>query len=126
MSKHSKPAEFSKRLVLGSALIFAVNLTLGYIFSWLGKDTSLFAYSIPITGGVLGSAVVFYLNKAKTENVCKGKIKFLEYKLKKLDKHPEHQEVIEEELASIENALNEKIDSEIAEAVSESVEIQQF
>lgn len=125
MGRHKK-TEFSKLLVFSSALIFVVNLALGYIFSWLGKDTSLFAYSIPITGGVLGSAVVFYLNKAKTENVCKGKIKFLEYKLKMLDKHPDKQEVIEEELASIENALNEKIDSEIAEAVSESVEIQQF
>ena len=125
MSRRKKP-EFSKLLVFSSAVIFVINLALGYIFSWLGKDTSLFAYSIPITGGVLGSAVVFYLNKAKTENVCKGKIKFLEYKLKKLDKHPDKQEVIEEELASIENALNEKIDSEIAEAVSESVEIQQF
>lgn len=92
----------------------------------MGKDTSLFAYSIPITGGVLGATVVFYLNKAKVENVCKGKIRFLEYKLEKLDEHPDMQEVIEDELTGIEEALNEKIDSEIAAAVSESVELQNY
>ncbi|MBQ8624288.1 MAG: hypothetical protein IJ424_07990 [Oscillospiraceae bacterium] len=118
--------EFSKRLTRWVAVIFVANLALGYIFSFLGKDTSLFAYSIPITGGVFGATVVFYLNKAKTENVCKGKIKFLRFKLKILDKHPDKQEVIEDELASIEDALNEKIDSEIAEAVSESVETQNY
>ena len=121
----SKP-EFSKRLTWLSAMIFVINLALGYIFAYFDKDTSLFAYSIPITGGVFGATVVFYLNKAKVENVCKGKIKFFEYKLEKLSEHPEMQEVIEDELTGIEEALNEKIDSEIAEAVSESVEIQQF
>lgn len=107
-------------------MIFVINLALGYIFAYFDKDTSLFAYSIPITGGVFGATVVFYLNKAKVENVCKGKIKFFEYKLEKLSEHPEMQEVIEDELAGIDEALNQKIDSEIAAAVSESVELQNY
>ena len=125
MSRRRKP-EFSKRLTRLLASVFILNLILGYIFSFIGKDTSLFAYSIPITGGVFGATVVFYLNKAKVENVCKGKIRFLEYKLEKLDEHPDMQEVIEDELTGIEEALNEKIDSEIAAAVSESVELQNY
>ena len=83
-------------------------------------------YSIPTTGGIFGSAIVFYLNKAKIENVCKGKIAFFKFKMKYLEKHPEYSEEIESELSSTDEALTTKIDSEIANAVSEEITTQTY
>ena len=118
--------EFSKKILYWTAFIFCGNLICALVFSWCGKDTSIFVYSIPTTGGIFGAAIIFYLNKAKTENVCKGKIQFFKFKMKYLEEHPEHQEEIENELASIDEALTNKIDSEIADSVSEDITIQNY
>ena len=83
-------------------------------------------YSIPTTGGILGSAIVFYLNKAKMENICKGKIQFFKFKMRYLEKHPGRAEDIETELASIENALTNKVDSEIEQSISEEITTQNY
>ena len=87
-------------------------------------DTSIFMYTIPTSGGIFGAAIGFYLNKAKIENVCKGKIQFFEYKMSYLDKHPEHKDEIEQDLSVIDNALTSKLDSAIEQAVSEDIDIQ--
>lgn len=122
----NKNKEYSKRILFWTMCIFLGNLICSLLFSWFGKDTSIFMYSIPTTGGIFGSSIVFYLNKAKMENVCKGKIQFLKYKMKLIKKYPEHQEEIENELSSIDSALTEKIDSEIASSVSEEITIQNY
>lgn len=119
-----KTAEYSKKILFWTMLIFCINLFCSLLFSWYGKDTSIFVYSIPTTGGIFGSAIVFYLNKAKLENVCKGKIQFFKFKMKWLEQHPEQSEVIDEELASIDSALTDKVNSEIEDAVSEEITIQ--
>lgn len=123
---NKKHKEYSKRILFWTMLIFCGNLFCSLLFSWYGKDTSIFMYSIPTTGGIFGSAIVFYLNKAKIENVCKGKITFFKFKMKYLEKHPEHSEEIESELSSIDEALTTKIDSEIANAVSEEITTQTY
>lgn len=124
MNKKNK--EYSKRILFWAMLIFSINLFCSLLFSWYGKDTSIFMYSIPTTGGILGSAIVFYLNKAKLENVCKGKIAFLKYKMKLLEKHPKCKEEIENELSTIDSAMTNKIDSEMESAVSEDITIQNY
>jgi len=97
------------------------------VFAWQGKDTSVFMYIIPSTGGAYGAAIVFYLNKAKMENVFKGKIAFLETKLNLMMKYPsEHHEEIESEFSKIDAALDSKIDSTMNEAVQEEISIQNF
>lgn len=121
-----KTAEYSKKILFWTMLIFCINLFCSLLFSWYGKDTSIFVYSIPTTGGIFGSAIVFYLNKAKLENVCKGKIQFFKFKMKWLEQHPEQSEVIDEELASIDSALTDKVNSEIEDAVSEEITIQDY
>ena len=83
-------------------------------------------YSIPTTGGIFGSATAFYLNKAKLENVCKGKIQFFKFKMKWIEKHPEHQMEIENELSNIDSALTNKVNSEIESAISEEITIQNY
>lgn len=112
---NKKHKEYSKRILFCSLL-----------FSWCGKDTTIFMYSIPTTGGILGSAIVFYLNKAKLENVCKGKIQFFKFKMKWIEQHPEHKEEIENELSSIDSAFSNKVNSEIEQAVSEEITIQNY
>lgn len=121
-----KTAEYSKKILFWTMVIFCINLFCSLLFSWYGKDTSIFVYSIPTTGGIFGSAIVFYLNKAKLENVCKGKIQFFKFKMKWLEQHPEQSEVIDEELASIDSALTDKVNSEIEDAVSEEITIQDY
>lgn len=121
-----KQKEFSKKILFWISSIFILNLVCSLLFSWYGKDTSTFMYSIPTTGGILGSAVVFYLNKAKAENLCKGKIQFFKFKMKYLEKHPDKAEEIENELSIIDSALTNKIDSEIEEAISEEITIQNY
>lgn len=123
---NKKYKEYSKRILFWGMLIFSINLFCSLLFSWYGKDTTVFMYSIPTTGGILGSAIVFYLNKAKLENVCKGKIQFFKFKMKWIEQHPEHKEEIENELSSIDSAFSNKFNSEIEQAVSEEITIQNY
>jgi hypothetical protein len=116
--------EYSKKVLFWTMCIFGLNLVLSLVFSWYGKDTSIFMYSIPTTGGIFGATVAFYLNKAKIENVCKGKIQFFKFKMKYIEKHPQRADDIESELANIDSALNAKIDSTIDESISEDINIQ--
>ena len=77
--------ETSKKALWVTCLLFTSILIFGLIFTYMGdKDTTFFIYAIPSTGAVFGATVTFYLNKAKMENVFKGKIAFLEYKLELL------------------------------------------
>lgn len=122
----NKKKEFSKKLLFWISFIFVLNLICSLLFSWCGKDTSVFMYSIPTTGGILGSAVVFYFNKAKAENLCKGKIQFFKFKMKYIEKHPDKAEEIENELSNIDSALTSKIDSEMEAAISEEITIQNY
>lgn len=116
--------EFSKKVLYWTMLIFVGNVIVACVFAWNGKDTSIFMYSIPTSGGIFGASIAFYLNKAKIENVCKGKIQFFKFKMKYLEKHPQRAEEIESELSSIDSALNSKIDSTIDESISEEITIQ--
>lgn len=118
--------EYSKKIVFWTGVLFVSQIIAALFFSWNSKDTSVFAYSIPATGGSFGASIIFYLNKAKMENVCKGKIAFFKFKMKWLEKHPEHNEELEKELSSIETSLTNKIDSEVASSISEEITNQIF
>jgi hypothetical protein len=82
--------EYSKRIVLWAGVVFVSQIILASLFSWCCKDTPIFSYTVPTSGGIFGAAVGFYLNKAKMENVCKGKINFFKFKMSYLSEHPEH------------------------------------
>lgn len=113
--------EYSKKIVFWTGILFVSQIIAALFFSWNSKDTSVFAYSIPTAGGSFGASVIFYLNKAKMENVCKGKIAFFKFKMKWLEKHPEYNEEFEKELSVIDESLNNKIDSEISSSISEEI-----
>lgn len=121
-----KKTEYSKKIVLYTGILFVSQLILAILFSWYNRDTSIFSYTIPTTGGIFGSGIIFYLNKAKTENVCKGKIRFFKFKMDYLNKHPEHAEVLEQELSVIDNAMSSKLDATVEESISEDIQMQTF
>lgn len=116
-----KKMEYSKKIVLFTGAMFSFSVIAAIYFSYNQLDTSIFAYIIPATGSIFASAIIFYLNKAKMENVCKGKITFFEFKMRWLEKHPQHQEEFEKELSVIDESLNNKIDSEIGSSISEEI-----
>lgn len=119
--------EFSKEILHQTMLIFISQLIAALIFSWNEKDTSIFMYTIPSTAGIFGASIIFYLNKAKIENVFKGKIDFLKLKMDMLQDSPEGQhEQIESELSKIDECLDGKIDSVMNEAVQEDITVQNY
>lgn len=123
--KQNPKSEFSKKLLDQTKYIFISQLILASIFAWCGKDTSIFCYTVPSSGGAYAAALGFYLNKAKLENIFKGRIAFLKMKLKMIKKYPpEQQEVIENELNEIDETLDNKIDNTMQEAVQEDINIQ--
>lgn len=127
-NKHNKEVKLttSKKVMWSSIILFIVTVAVAIVFSYEGRDTSVFVYILPITGGIAGTTVAFYMNKSKMENIFKFKIAFLEYKLDLMNEHPTQTEVIEEEVSTIENALNNKVDTTMSEAVNEDIDVQNF
>lgn len=122
---HSVKKEFSKKLLDQTKLIFISQLILAAVFAWCGRDTTIFVYTIPSTGGIFGAAIVFYLNKAKIENCLKGKAEFLKLKLKLLEScAPDQRCEVENELSKIDEVLTSKVDQTLTEAVQENITIQ--
>lgn len=121
---HLNTRETSKKLLLATGLLFTAVLIVGIVFSFIGKDTSIFMYAIPSAGGVFGATVAFYLNKAKMENIFKGREEFLKHKLDLLEKHsPELRSEIEKELDNLDGILDNTINSETQEIVNEKINI---
>lgn len=123
LTTHRK-METSKKALWLTASLFTLTIVIGVIFTYLDKDTTLFTIAIPATGAVFGATVTFYLNKAKMENVFKGKISFLEYRLKLLSSQPEElHDVIDEELTVIDDTLSQSINNTMEEAVTEQITV---
>jgi len=72
-SKKQKNApQYSKVLVLITGLVFAVSLAFCLTRDISNVyDVSLYTVAITVTGGVFGSAIIWYEKKAQAENVSK-------------------------------------------------------
>ena len=121
-------SEFSKRLVIFTAFIFLFAIADLKISVIYGYDVSSYATQLIITSGALfGATVVFYLNKAKIENLSKGKIRFLLLKLrleiKLKDKlPPEHFDTIIAEIDNIEAMMDSKLNGALEEAIQAEID----
>lgn len=115
---------FSKRIVFVTGVLFASQIIMANCASLLYKDTSVYIYSIPATGAIFGASIIFYLNKAKMENLLKIKIAYSKFKLavSKLVE-PDVMIEIENEFMNLEQAVDMKIDNSISEAVNEDVNL---
>lgn len=115
--------ETSKLLLLSTGILFGTQVVCAPIFSVIGVDTTVFQYTIPASGGAFGVVSAFYLNKAKMENIFKGKYHYLRMMASFKCKVP--QEVfdqIERELKPIDDAYNTKVNTEMTQAVDEAFE----
>ena len=116
----------SKKIMWVSILILIVTVIFAVYFSYKEWETTVFAFILPITGGIAGATVVAYMNKSKMENIFRYKISFLEYKLDLIKKNPKQTDVIEGEMSSVETALDLKVDNTMQEAINEDIEIQSY
>lgn len=127
-----RKTEFSKKLVIITGALFILSLFLVRADMKEGYDISSYATQIILTtGGIFGASIIFYLNKAKIENLSKAKIRFvllrlrLEIRLK--DQLPEEQySLIMEEIDKIDKMMDSKLDGALEEAIQSEVEIQNY
>ena len=118
---------YSKKIVFVTGAIFASQVILAMVFSWLYRETTIFVYTIPTTGGIFGAAICFYLNKAKMENVLKIKIAYTKFKIRISKKiPPEIMAEIDNEFMALEQAIDMKIDSAVNDAMNEDVMITNY
>lgn len=132
LSSARRKTEFSKKLVIVTGALFILSLFLVRADMKEGYDISSYATQIILTtGGIFGASIVFYLNKAKIENLSKAKIRFvllrlrLEIRLK--DRLPEEEyNLIMEEIDKIDRMMDTKLDGALEEAIQSEVEIQNY
>ena len=118
---------YSKKIVFTTGMIFASQVLLAMLFSWFYKDTTVFVYTIPTTGGIFGAAIIFYLNKAKMENLLKIKIAYTKFKINVAKKiPPEVMAEIDNEFMALEQAIDMKMDTVMNDAVNEDVMITNY
>lgn len=132
LNSAKRKTEFSKKLVIITGALFILSLLLVRADMKEGYDISSYATQIILTtGGIFGASIIFYLNKAKIENLSKAKIRFvllrlrLEIRLK--DQLPEEQySLIMEEIDKIDRMMDSKLDGALEEAIQSEVEIQNY
>lgn len=124
--------EFSKIIVIITGILFILILLDVRSATKEGLDVSSYSMqAILTTGGIFGASIVFYLNKAKIENLAKGKIRYallrlrLEIRLKNLVPEEAYGSVIEE-LNELDTMLDNKLDGALEEAIQSEVEVQNY
>ena len=132
INSEKRKTEFSKKLVIITGVLFILSTFLVRMDMRAGYDISSYATQIILTtGGIFGASIVFYLNKAKIENLSKARIRFvllrlrLEIRLK--DRLPEEEfNLIMEEIDAIDKMMDTKLDGALEEAIQSEVDIQNY
>lgn len=117
-----KKIETSKKLLWISGSVYTLTIIIGIIFVYKEIDTSFFMYAIPSAGSVYGATVAFYLNKAKMENLFKGREAFLRYKME-LDK--DNSSEVKDEVKEIDDELKQAIGNEVQTVLDEKFDVNQ-
>lgn len=127
-----RKTEFSKKLVILTGALFILSLFLVRGDMREGYDISSYATQIIVTtGGIFGASIIFYLNKAKIENLSKAKIRFvllrlrLELKLKD-QLSEEAYNLILEEINQIDRMMDTKLDGALEEAIQQEIELKNY
>ena len=127
-----RKVEFSKKLVIVTGALFILSLFLIRADMKEGYDISSYATQIILTtGGIFGASIVFYLNKAKIENLSKGKIRFmllrLRLELRLKDQIPEEAySLLLEEINAIDRMMDTKLDGALEDAIQSEIDIQNY
>lgn len=124
--------EFAKKIVILTALLFILCLLEIRGAVREGIDVSSYATQVIVTtGGIFCASIIFYLNKAKIENLSKGKIRFmllrLRLELRLKDQIPEEAySLLLEEINKIDRMMDSKLDGALEEAIQQEIEMQNF
>jgi hypothetical protein len=120
-----KKGSYSKKICTYSLITFSLVIIASIILSILGLGSEVFAYLIPSVGVVAAASVVFYYNKAKTENLSKQRLRNVLLKLVLEEKlTPEDYEEILVEIENIDAAIDSKLFSMLEQSIEEETEIQ--
>ena len=122
-----KKGGYSKKICTYSLITFSLVIIASIILSILGLGSEVFAYLIPSVGVVATASVVFYYNKAKTENLSKQRLRNVLLKLVLEEKlSPEDYEEILVEIENIDAAIDGKLFSMLEQSIEEETEIQMW
>lgn len=124
-TNHHHKLETSKILLWLMVILFISQVMCGVVFAACALDTTIFQFTIPATGAIAGTVAAFYTNKAKMENIFKGKYKYM--RMMASFKCKVSEEVfndIEAEMEAIDNAYDNKIGNELSESVNQDIELQ--
>lgn len=120
-----KKESYSKKICSYSLISFSVVIVLSMVLSFFGINTEVFAYLIPSVGAVAAASVIFYYNKAKTENLSKQRLRNVLLKLVLEEKlSPEDFEEILAEIEYIDDTIDSKLSSMFEQAIDEEPEIE--
>jgi hypothetical protein len=120
-----KKTEYSKKICTYSLFSFSIVVLMALVGAILGFSSEIFAYLIPSVGAVATASVVFYYNKAKTENLSKQRIRNVMLKLVLEEKlSPEDYEEIIAEIETIDAIVDAKLYSSLEESVNQDTEIE--
>ena len=120
-----KKGGYSKKICTYSLITFSLVIIASIVLSILGLGSEVFAYLIPSVGVVAAASVVFYYNKAKTENLSKQRLRNVLLKLVLEEKlTPEDYEEILVEIENIDAAIDGKLFSMLEQSIEEETEIQ--
>ena len=122
MGKKKKTRNSSKIYVKFSIIQFIIVLLYSILCSIKGFDGSNLCYLIPSSAGIVGIALGFYYNKAKTENLSKQRIRYVYLKMFLENKLTQEQYLeIENELENIDNIINNKLNYDLQGSINENI-----
>lgn len=112
--------QFAKKIIVSTTLVFILSIITALLWSWLDKSTDVFQYIIPITGGVWGASIIWYMKKAQVENAIKIQLGMIEDLLKIKAKYnsTNEEEYIDGIREKTENRMNEKVDEFIEDGLT--------
>ena len=120
-----KKGSYSKKICTYSLVTFSLVILTSIVLSIFELGNEIFAYLIPSVGVVAAASVVFYYNKAKTENLSKQRLRNVLLKLVLEEKlTPEDYEEILVEIENIDAAIDGKLFSMLEQSIEEETEIQ--
>lgn len=120
-----KKGNYSKKICTYSLITFSLVILTSIVLSIFELGSEIFAYLIPSVGVVAAASVVFYYNKAKTENLSKQRLRNVLLKLVLEEKlTPEDYEEILVEIENIDAAIDGKLFSMLEQSIEEETEIQ--
>lgn len=122
--KAPRRMETSKKLLLCTGAIFTSTVVVDIWAAIHGLDMMVFSAITAIAGGVFGSTIVSYENKAKMENVVKIKLGIVKFRIaagKYLSADQMAQ--VEQDIMDLENAVDSKISDTVAQTIHQDADI---